>query len=242
MRPLAAILSGASLAGLLALAAATAAPARPAHGPQLIELFTSQGCSSCPPAERLFASLADDPDYVTIEWHVDYWDDLVHRGSRWKDPFSAPEFTERQRKYNEAIRGSRAVYTPQAVLSGAVEFVGSRPLELAASRKLAASPTARLSVSGRKLSITGTGAGDVVFVRLQSHQETNVKGGENKGSRLAGRNIALAMEKIGSWRGPEQTYEIPKLNVGETCALFVQSGATTGLPAAVLGAAYCEAG
>lgn len=241
MRIFAKALPGIALAGLLALSFAPAAPEAPEAGPLLAELFMSQGCSSCPPAERLFASLASDPDYVTIEWHVDYWDDLVHGGSRWKDPFSAPEFTERQRQYNDALRGTRSVYTPQAVLSGTSEFVGSRPAELAASRQLAPAPVAKLNVSGRDLTISGKGSGNVLFVRLQSQHETDVEGGENKGRLLAGRNIALDMKTLGTWQGREQTYQIPKLKDGETCALFVQSAAHPDLPGQVLGAAYCDA-
>ncbi len=64
------------------------------------ELFTSQSCSSCPPAEKLFSSLADEENILTIEWHVDIWDSLIHGGSRWKDPYSDKKFTARQRSYN----------------------------------------------------------------------------------------------------------------------------------------------
>ncbi len=227
----------AAAAGLLLVPAASGETR--SQGPLLAELFTSQGCSSCPPAERLFSSLADDPAYVTIEWHVDYWDDLVHGGARWKDPFSSPAFTERQRAYNGALRGTRAVYTPQAVLAGAQEFVGSRPTELAAARALAEPPTARLVVKARDLTVSGRGAGDVWFVRLQAEHETNVKSGENKGRVLAGRNIAIASQSLGDWTGGEQSFRIPVLKAGEACALFVQSKTGDGAPGPVLGAAYC---
>lgn len=214
-------------------------PPSEAPGPLLAELFTSQGCSSCPPAERLFSSLASDPGYVTIEWHVDYWDNLVHGGSRWKDPFSSPAFTERQRAYNTVLRGSRAVYTPQAVLAGAQEFVGSRPTELASARALAEPPTARLVVKAGDLTVSGRGAGEIWFVRLLAEHETNVNSGENKGRVLAGRNIAIASQSLGRWKGEEKTFLIPSLKAGESCALFVQSESAKGGPGAVLGAAYC---
>jgi len=90
------------------------------------ELFTSQGCSSCPPAEKLFSKLADQDNVLTLEWHVDYWDDLVHGGSRWKDVYSSDAFTNRQRAYNQTLRGVRNVYTPQAIVNGRLEGVETR--------------------------------------------------------------------------------------------------------------------
>lgn len=105
---------------------ATTSPA-PANQLVVAELFTSQGCSSCPAAEKLFTKLAKNDNLLTMEWHVDYWDDLVHHGSRWKDPYSDREFTRRQRSYNRSIRGTNAGYTPQAVVNGHFEGVGSRP-------------------------------------------------------------------------------------------------------------------
>lgn len=230
--------AAAALAAALVLPAALSEPEP--HAPLLAELFTSQGCSSCPPAERLFASLAHDPDYVTIEWHVDYWDDLVHGGSRWQDPFSKPEFTERQRAYNSALTGKRNVYTPQGVLAGSREFVGSRPAEFAFARPLAAAPTARLKVADGAVTVSGKGAGEVWFVRLQSQQSTEVKGGENKGKQLAGRNIGRELKRLGSWSGKTASYKIPALKTGETCALFVQPLSKDDEPLPVLGAAYCS--
>ena len=82
------------------------------------ELFTSQSCSSCPPAEALFSELADQDNLLTIEWHVDYWDTLIHGGSKWKDRYSEKEYTARQRDYNASLRGTRGVYTPQAIING----------------------------------------------------------------------------------------------------------------------------
>jgi hypothetical protein len=236
------ILTAAAAVTALSFAASDAVPKADTPGPLLAELFTSQGCSSCPPAERFFASLAGDPDYVTIEWHVDYWDDLVHGGARWKDPFSSPEFTERQRAYNAALRGTRAVYTPQAVLSGSREFVGSRPAELAFARPIAAAPMAQLEVSGRELTASGDGEGEVWFVRLLAEQKTDVTAGENKGHVLAGKNIAIGMQSLGPWAGGEATYAIPRLKAGEACALFIQSEAADGGPGPVLAATYCDGG
>ncbi|MFN0023541.1 MAG: DUF1223 domain-containing protein, partial [Parvularculaceae bacterium] len=102
--------------------ATPAAVATPADKPVVVELFTSQGCSSCPPAEALMRELAKRPGLVALEWHVDYWDDL-HAGSsgKWKDPFSSADHTARQRAYNRALRGTGGAYTPQMVIDGAAE-------------------------------------------------------------------------------------------------------------------------
>ena len=229
-------------ASVVALAVLSGAAAEPASGsdggPLLAELFTSQGCSSCPPAETLFAELADDPGLVTIEWHVDYWDSLNYGGSRWKDPFSSAANTARQRAYNSVLRGTSAVYTPQGVLGGQTEFVGSRKNELAAARKAVGQPSVRLTTGARSVSVSGAGRGNVIFVRLQDRQETRVTGGENSGRLLHGRHIALERRQLGRFGGKPATFALPALGPGETCAIFVQQD-TAG---PVLGATYCPAG
>ncbi len=234
---LSAILSLAALSGLSLLAAPARSEPAQETGPgrQLAELFTSQGCSSCPPAEALFARLADDPGLVTIEWHVNYWDTLRHGGSRWKDPFSSPEFTARQRAYNKALRGTGAVYTPQAILSGQEEFVGSRAGEMKAARTRATPSHLQFHTEAGSVTISGEGVGEVYFVRLLKRHGTDVKGGENRGRQLKGRNVALGMAKLGRYSGVADSYVLPVLKAGETCAIFVQNPGH----GPVLGAAYC---
>jgi len=101
------------------------------QGPVVVELFTSQSCSSCPPAEALLGKLAATPDLIALEWHVDYWNRLdVGAAGRWKDPYSSTDHTERQRAYNQAILGTGGVYTPQAVINGARETSGSNAKHL----------------------------------------------------------------------------------------------------------------
>ncbi|MCY4324742.1 MAG: DUF1223 domain-containing protein, partial [Betaproteobacteria bacterium] len=92
----------------------------------LLELFTSQSCYSCPPAERLFArKYADRPGLLAVEMHVDYWDDLIYGlAGSWEDPFSDPAFTRRQQRYASSL-GQRSVYTPQAVVQGASGMSGT---------------------------------------------------------------------------------------------------------------------
>lgn len=206
------------------------------EAPLLAELFTSQGCSSCPAAELYFAQLADDPGLVTIEWHVDYWDSLVHGGSRWKDPFSSPAFTERQHAYNRALRGGPQVYTPQAVLMGETEFVGSRGADMARARKAATRPQAVLIVKAKNVTVSGTGEGEIVFVRLLDRHETKISGGENNGRKLKSRHVALERKTLGTFSGRAVTIDIPALKAGETCAVFVQEPNL----GRVLGASYCS--
>lgn len=218
------------------------------HAPQsaspvLAELFTSQGCSSCPPAEALFTQLAADPGLVTIEWHVDYWDKLVHGGSRWKDPYSSAVFTTRQRAYNRALRGTAGAYTPQAVIHGTSEVVGNRSSAVRGAIARAAPGDAQLSVkrsdAGYDIKVSGEGAGSVLVVRLLPQHVTAVEGGENKGRTLKGRNIALGATTVGRWRGGEGLFRAGAPNAGETCAVIVHAG-TSDAPGPVLAAAYCD--
>lgn len=97
----------------------------------MIELFTSQSCCSCPPAEAYLGELAEEDDILALEYHVDYWDRLNYgRHGRWKDVFSTPEMIERQRSYNAEIRNTRSVCTPQMLIDGRSEAMGSRRREV----------------------------------------------------------------------------------------------------------------
>lgn len=211
----------------------------PANSLTVAELFTSQSCSSCPPAEALFSELAEREDLLTIEWHVDYWDSLVHRGSRWKDVYSKKEFTARQRSYNRSIRGTNGVYTPQAVVNGELEGVGNR--EGAVSNLLRSAPALSIPIQINQNLVTigpdQTG-NDVLFLRLLEKHETDVKGGENKGRKLAGKNIVLAAEVLGKTGSKTTQFEIPDVGEGETCAVIIQD--LSGDVGPVHGAAKCE--
>lgn len=212
----------------------------PAQATPLIvaELFTSQGCSSCPPAERLFSALADFDNLLTMEWHVDIWDDLVHGGSRWKDVYSRQEFTDRQRSYNRAIRGKSGIYTPQAVVNGQWEGVGSRQHEVADMIETASPLSVDVSIANNTVTVPPSSQSlDVIFVRLLRSHETNVKGGENKGRQLAGKNIVLEAKVIGKTGSSAAEFNLPPVGEGETCAVLVQTlGAEIG---PILGAAKC---
>ena len=144
---------------LLAFAAALGTFASTAHAAPpraVIELFTSQGCSSCPPADKLLAGLAKDPDVIAISLPVDYWDRLG-----WKDTFAKHAFTERQQAY-AAVRGDGQVYTPQAVVNGSEHVVGSQAAAIEAAIG-ATSQNLRVPLSAERKAeniLVSIGAGD----------------------------------------------------------------------------------
>jgi len=170
--------------------------AAPAGAAVVVELFTSQGCSSCPPADRLLSELADDPDLagrvLPLSFHVDYWD---HIG--WKDPFSSPRWSARQRGYAEVLDGR--VYTPEVVVAGRRGMVGSRRGEVkeAVREALAAPPAAvvaielgaaadgRLAVTASARILSAGDGGQQLWVALwQDGLVTEVGRGENGGRTL----------------------------------------------------------
>jgi hypothetical protein len=218
-----------------------------AAGPTVVELFTSQSCYSCPPAEMLLGELSARRDVVALEYHVDYWDDLVYGSAgRWKDPFSQRAFTDRQRAYNQAIRNKTAVYTPQMVIDGRLEAVGSDRGAVAAALARAGAQSGRVEVSvavrdgGGAATLAGAGreAATVWLVRYRRSETTRVAAGENKGKTLKNHNIVTGIERVGEWRGSPVSIAIPGLALGpdEGCAILVQDDR----PGPVLGAGLCR--
>lgn len=229
----------------LAIAGATAGMAfmqptapRLTGNPVVVELFTSQSCSSCPPAEDLFKGYAKRPDLISLEWHVDYWNSLnVGEAGRWKDPYSKPEWTARQQVYNQRIRGKSGVYTPQAVIAGASEAVGSHAETIALHIKNAASDaTLRVSVSSAEGELTASAKGaptsaEFFVVTFRDAAETAVKGGENQGRMLNSAHLVTGFEPIAA--GIRFPFPAP----GEGCAVIVQAENQ----GPILGGAYCPA-
>ena len=162
----------------------------------VLELFTSEGCSSCPPADRLLPELVKlDPNVIALSFHVDYWNRLG-----WKDPFSSSEFSDRQRQYGEQFHlGS--VYTPQLVLNGEYEMVGSNRSEAISAIKKILMEKAIVSISiddvkkeEGKLQVTCQVDGDLKKINLlaalvQKNAVIDVKAGENGGSKLSHSNV-----------------------------------------------------
>jgi len=162
----------------------------------LVELFTSEGCSSCPPADALLKRLVEtDPNVVGLELHVDYWD---HLG--WKDPFSSRIFTERQKSYGPRL------YTPQMVVDGVEAFVGGderRARE--AVERAARAPKGTLAVertaSGIRISGQSDEPGELWLATVEDGRVSKVERGENEGRTLAHAPVARSLERVGAVAG-----------------------------------------
>jgi hypothetical protein len=219
---------------VLGLAALTAAPggrAADAAHPTVVELFQSQGCSSCPPANANVMALADRPDVLALSWQVTYWDNLG-----WKDTFARPEFTARQWDYARAFHRSQ-VGTPQVVVNGRTDLVGSSRGELdAAIRRAdrgAGGPVIRLDA--RRVSISGPGLGaSVLLVRYDPHiVQVPIRRGENGGRTLPHRNVVREVRRLGEWNGGEAEFALPPPGrPGLRTAVLLQQAAAGAIVAA----------
>ena len=174
--------------------------------PAVVELFTSEGCNSCPPAEAYVGELASRPDVLALAFHVDYWDDLG-----WRDRFGLGQAVERQRNYARALRlGS--VYTPQIVVDGNTDFVGSsRGAIERALRDSRQGPPVALSIGPDEITVKlepGTRAGDVVLVSYLRKAVTPIGRGENAGRTLAEYNIVRSVQTLGHLDGTAQEFRM----------------------------------
>lgn len=201
---------GAALAtGLIPATGTVARSAGLSGHPVLVELFTSQGCSSCPPADALLGELSGRDDVITLGYHVDYWDYIG-----WADPFADPLFTSRQRLYAAAL-GNRTIYTPQMVIDGTIDRVGSRRFEVEASidRLLRANPAERISVPlhlsrradgsvGAALPAAAVPDGaTVLMAATTSRHVTEIRRGENSGRTLVDFDVVRRLAKVGDYDG-----------------------------------------
>lgn len=172
-------------------------------GPTVVELFTSQGCSSCPPADAMLHDLAARDDVIALALHVDYWDYIG-----WKDMFGRPENTARQHAYARAARAT-TVYTPQMVIGGVDHVVGSRPMQVVnAIDAHAAKPnTVNVSVSrsGDTVQIDAASStrGDYVIqlVRFTPQSTVDIKRGENAGRTISYANVVKSWDVLQRWNG-----------------------------------------
>jgi len=183
---------------------ATALPAQtnPSRGPSVVELYTSQGCSSCPPADRVLGELSAIPNVIALAFHVDYWDSIG-----WRDHYSIPDAVERQHRYVELL-GLSSAFTPQAVVDGRSSFVGSdkRRILDALADQIGETVPVSLEVSDGVLTVEVPERPDhktyQVFVAAYLPQaSTPVGRGENSGRTLQEFNIVRQFRSIGSWSG-----------------------------------------
>ena len=179
--------------------------------PTVIELFQSQGCSSCPPAEANVGAISDRPDVLALAFEVDYWDRLG-----WKDTFSKPAWTARQYAYARAM-GRDGVYTPQVVVNGRVEGDGLEPGALAGlmSRGDRGAGGPSLGFSGGAVTVGAgaapAGGADVWLARYIPHTvEVTIPRGENAGHTLPYKDVVREMVLLGKWRGEAATFPVPR--------------------------------
>ncbi|ACK50197.1 protein of unknown function DUF1223 [Methylocella silvestris BL2] len=206
-----------------------------------MELFTSQGCSFCPPADALLATLARKPDVVAVSFPVDYWDYIG-----WKDTMASPVFAARQRAYAAAI-GDQHAYTPQMIVDGMLGAVGSDRKEiesaiaLSRGREGAMSVPVRLTQANGALVVeVGDGEGGpavVLALRVMRSRTVHIGRGENAGRNVTYTNVVRAMDEIGVWSGAAATFHAPDVREdGEGYVIFVQKGSPQ-RPGVILGAA-----
>ncbi|MDP6343614.1 MAG: DUF1223 domain-containing protein [Alphaproteobacteria bacterium] len=219
--------------GALTLALSVAvAPAEAPADPRsrtVVELFTSQGCNSCPPADRLLGQLAQRDDVIALTFNVDYWDYLG-----WKDTLARPENTERQRHYAHFLR-SRTVYTPQIVIGGRQHAVGSDEAAVDAAidaEQRRAGPAIVVNKQDDRLLVSipaaadGKGEATVWLIRFENRREVPIRRGENAGHKLAYYNVVRDIRSLGEWQGQTMRIELSRddlqLQGGDGCAIVLQ--------------------
>lgn len=217
----------------LILATAGLARAEDMTAKAVLELYTSQGCVRCPPADALAAEIAKRDDVLVLSFHVDYWNYIG-----WRDPFSSPEATARQKRYARAL-GMSYVYTPQVVVDGQTAIVGSKTGEV---RALVSAAAARNDKVGLKVSHPSASSlrvhlpadtkqtrDAVIWLAFydRSH-ETRVGAGENAGRTIVNTNVVRMIQPVGGWNGAELSLDIDltryKTAGRDGCAILVQLG------------------
>jgi hypothetical protein len=217
----------------------------------LIELFTSQGCSSCPPADKLLGELSADPSLVTLSVPIDYWDYLG-----WKDTLANPAHSARQHAYAH-VRGDRQVYTPQVVVNGATHALGSdraaidRAIAQTDQKPGVMSLPVLISMGGNGLDVRVDGAktdhtsGEVWMCPLMKAVQVSIERGENRGRTITYHNVVRNWVKLGDWTGTKMDWNVPLSEIesseGDAAAVMVQEG-THDKPGIILGAAYYSLG
>jgi hypothetical protein len=196
----------------------------------VVELYTSQGCSSCPPADALLGKLAKEEGILALSFHVDYWDYIG-----WRDPYAHSSYTKRQKQYAENFRKS-FVYTPQLVVHGVSEITGSDEggvrslIERAALAPDVPIKLVRLDDGSIAVTVAGSrqpAQAAVWLVLFDSHHKTAVKRGENRGQVVENYNVVRHFEKIGDWQGVRLRLKVAasvlKKQNGDGSAVFLQS-------------------
>ena len=224
---------------------------RPAHAEPraVVELFTSQGCSSCPPADQIIGELAKDPSVIALSLPIDYWDYLG-----WKDTLADSRFSARQKAYSH-MRGEREVYTPQVVVNGSAHVIGSdrNGIESAIDDTKKAdgvmSVPVSMTLAGKQINISvvasskgpATGHGEVWICSISKAVPITIGRGENRGREITYHNVVRNLLKVGDWNGTSGSWTVPLENISregvDAAVVYVQDG-NRDKPGPMLGAAY----
>lgn len=214
----------------------------------VVELFTSQGCSSCPPADKIIGELAKDPSVIALSMPIDYWDYLG-----WKDTLADSRFSARQKAYSQ-MRGDRDVYTPQVVVNGSVHLIGSDRAgiegAIGATKKAGVmSVPVTMTLSGRQLNVSVAASnkgptaahGEVWICSISKSVPIAIKRGENRGQEVTYHNVVRTLLKVGDWNGSSGSWTVPLENISregiDAAVVYVQDGSRD-KPGPMLGAAY----
>lgn len=205
--------------------------------PVLVELYTSQGCSSCPPADEFMVELVKSPDVIALSLHVDYWDYIG-----WRDTFASPAFTQRQKAYAKAV-GSRMIYTPQMIVGGLDRVEGNDPVQVAQAirRHQAQVSPVRLTVTrnGDQITIRAeaqpplTKPARIQVIRYLPEATVAIGRGENEGRKVTYSNIVTDWQSVADWPGLAPFEMTAEVSGPDPVVVVVQSEG----PADVLAAA-----
>ena len=223
---------------------------RPAHAEPraVVELFTSQGCSSCPPADKIIGELARDPSVIALSMPIDYWDYLG-----WKDTLADSRFSARQKAYSQT-RGDRDVYTPQVIVNGSVHVIGSDRSKIDSAigdtRKAdgVMSVPVTVALAGKQINVSVAASGkspaahgEVWICSVSKAVPIMIGRGENRGKEVTYHNVVRTLLKVGDWNGTSGSWTVPLENISregvDAAVVFVQDG-NRDKPGPMLGAAY----
>jgi len=237
---------GASALGVFAIVAII----RPAHADPraVVELFTSQGCSSCPPADKIIGELAKDPNVIALSMPIEYWDYLG-----WKDTLADSRFSARQKAYSQ-MRGDRDVYTPQMIINGSANVIGSDRAAIDSAILSTQKSTGVMSVpvtmtmSGKQINVSVAASkaptsvhGEVWICSVSKAVPISIGRGENRGREVTYYNVVRNILKVGDWNGSSGSWTIPLENISregvDAAVVYVQDG-NREKPGPMLGAAY----
>jgi hypothetical protein len=223
-------------------------PAR-AEPRAVVELFTSQGCSSCPPADKIIGELAKDPSVIALSMPIDYWDYLG-----WKDTLADSRFSARQKAYSQ-MRGDREVYTPQVVVNGSAHVIGSdrEGIEDAIGDTKRAegvmSVPVEMALTGKQIHVTVAASskgpavmhGEVWICAVSKAVPIAIGRGENRGREVTYHNVVRNLLKVGDWNGGPGSWTVPLENISrdgvDAAVVYVQDG-NRDRPGPMLGAAF----